>query len=507
MVDFEYKLYEREYARRSLKGFLEYKFKYYYENDFLDNWHYDYICETLRLFLKGETKRIIIMMPPSYGKTEIIARTFIPYALGLNPKLKIIYSSYWAELSESVSTDIRDFIDSKIYKNIFPNSILTMKKNINWTTDKGGAFTATTVGGGITGKHANIIICDDLLKVSDSYSKAARDNVIKYFNESVLNRLLSNKKDKEVSGIIVIMQRLHKYDLCGYLLENNPDGWTTLKLDALSKKKTIYKIGNFEKIREANEPLFPLRHDKKDLENLSKEMGFSSFELMYQQNPYEINAGFFRAETFKYVAEYEIPNQKIYIFVDPAESLKDSSDNRAIVIIGLRNEEKRLKIIVMDCFYGKWNHETFLKKIIDTFFKYKTGICYIEGAGGGLTVFQTLSKELNAINYKLKGENKEELRNLYYIYTPKRRISKNEKIQALLPYINTGDLSFSIAMNGLSQIQKELLSFNPERKNNDDNCIDALASFIVLDNLYPYEPKVEKEKIHRRFLKKIVWKM
>ncbi|WP_158654318.1 hypothetical protein, partial [Helicobacter cinaedi] len=38
--------------------------------------------------------RLMINMPPSYGKTEIIARSFIAWALGRDRKRKFFYISY-----------------------------------------------------------------------------------------------------------------------------------------------------------------------------------------------------------------------------------------------------------------------------------------------------------------------------------------------------------------------------------------------------------------------------
>lgn len=103
-------LFERELARRNLHDFLRYKFKYYYDMPFLDNWHYGYLCGILQEVLKGNILNVMISMPPSYGKTEVVARSFIPFALGHHPNMKFIYSSYGDELSKSVSVETRTFL-------------------------------------------------------------------------------------------------------------------------------------------------------------------------------------------------------------------------------------------------------------------------------------------------------------------------------------------------------------------------------------------------------------
>ncbi|STP13791.1 phage uncharacterized protein, putative [Helicobacter cinaedi] len=56
--------------------------------------------------------RLMLNMPPSYGKTEIIARCFIAWALGNYPQRKFIYISYSDELCRKISNQVRDLIKS-----------------------------------------------------------------------------------------------------------------------------------------------------------------------------------------------------------------------------------------------------------------------------------------------------------------------------------------------------------------------------------------------------------
>ncbi len=79
-------LAKRALARKSLKEFVLLKWQRYNQMTFNDSWHYDYLCAVLESTLpQSDSKpitRLMLNMPPSYGKTEIIARSFIAWALG-----------------------------------------------------------------------------------------------------------------------------------------------------------------------------------------------------------------------------------------------------------------------------------------------------------------------------------------------------------------------------------------------------------------------------------------
>ncbi len=59
---------ERELARRSHLAYTRYMFKHYYKLPFVENWHHGYISEAIHQIQDGNITRLIINIPPSYGK-------------------------------------------------------------------------------------------------------------------------------------------------------------------------------------------------------------------------------------------------------------------------------------------------------------------------------------------------------------------------------------------------------------------------------------------------------
>ncbi|TLD94632.1 hypothetical protein LS71_009265, partial [Helicobacter jaachi] len=275
--------------------------------------------------------RLMINMPPSYGKTEIIARTFIAWALGNDRKRKFIYISYSDELCRKINNQVRDLIKSPFWTQVFRQKAEFLQDNANeFVLKEGGGLFVTTLKSAITGFHAHQILIDDPIKVADMSSKVERSRVNANFKESVLSRLQDNQ-----SNITILMQRLGDEDLCGFLLDRRnfaPEiiaKWQKIELKALQNAPQSYKIGTFCYERAANEPLFPARHNANELASLRAQMGEDEFSTQYLQEPQTSEAGFFESVHFKIIPSYELGAHNEYIFVDYAISLDRAADNRA----------------------------------------------------------------------------------------------------------------------------------------------------------------------------------
>ncbi|MBS4276043.1 terminase large subunit domain-containing protein [Campylobacter vulpis] len=491
----EYKkeLILRALAKKDFYTFLRLKWERYNKAAFLENWHFNYLCEVLSLTLPYYAKennaeilrRLMLNMPPSYGKTETIARSFIAWALGNDRKRKFIYISYSDELCKKICNQVRDLIKSSFFLSIFEEKPSFLQDNSKeFVLSEGGGLFVTTLKSAITGFHADQILIDDPIKVSAMSSKAERKLVNENFKESVLTRLQNTN-----SNITILMQRLGYEDLCGFLLdkrnfeENIINEWKILKLEALNKEAKVYKIGSFSYERKANEPLFAKKHDLKQLKELELQMGIDAFTTQYQQEPQASEAGFFEGVYFKEIPSYEMNANNEYMFIDNALSVEQNADNRAVVVIGVDKNEQMERYIIKDCFYGVWDEEKTLSVIIEALIKYKKAKCYIENEGGGILLTRLLNKEIVKVNEKLKRQNLEIITNEIIPYNANRKISKVEKIKAMKPYYNSGALLFLNTAQGLGQIKKELLGFNPAKPFRKDDCIDCIASAMSLSEV------------------------
>ena len=240
-----------------LLNFTRHMFKVRKRTDFILNSHHYLICEKLERVLVGDIKRLIINIPPRYGKTELILN-FVAWSLGLYPDSEFIISSYSKRLAVLNSYLIKEIIESDEYKSIFYTRIKKdSRAKDEFRTIMGGLVYASGVGGSITGfgagKHrkgrvkefGGAIIIDDPHKAGEVHSKLRRESLINWYKNTLSSRV--NSKD---TPIIVIMQRLHMDDLSGYLLRSG-EKWEHLKLAVVG---------------EDNKPLWSSKHNLKDLE-------------------------------------------------------------------------------------------------------------------------------------------------------------------------------------------------------------------------------------------------
>ncbi|MGX3046084.1 hypothetical protein, partial [Helicobacter sp. T3_23-1056] len=501
---------QRELARLDFKAFLLQKWQHYNKATFNDNWHFDYLSKILENTLppkKDEPKReiitrAIINMPPSYGKTETIARSFIAWALGQNRKRKIIYISYSDELCRKISNQVRDLLKSSFWANVFSTPPQFLQDNsAEFVLKEGGGLFVTTLKSAITGFHADSIFIDDPIKVSGMSSRLEREAVKQNFKESVLSRLQNTQ-----SNITILMQRLGDEDLCGFLLDSRHfsdeiiNQWQVFSLKALENEDKTYKMGDFSYFRAKGEPLFPAKHTKTQLENLRLQMGNDEFSTQYLQEPLVSEAGYFEECYFKIIPSYEVGKTNDYIFVDNAMSVKESADNRAISLIGVENHsELKERYVLKDCIYGIFSEEQTISHIIEFMLLSPSAKVFIESDGGGLTLERLLQKEIIRVNAELKRASKDIIKNQVECYTPSRKVQKVEKIKALRPYYNTGGLVFLATARGLSQIKKELLSFNPTKPFRKDDCIDTIASCIAHEATRPPSPSQSEQQAQKSY--------
>jgi hypothetical protein len=201
-------------VRSDLMVFLRHAFTFIYPGkDFMPNWHIDAIVNCLEQSIVGEMPRLVINLPPWHLKSFVISVVLPAFTLGLDPSAKFICISYSDELAKIPSRDFRRIVESAWYRRLFPQVKFTKATEGEFVTDKGGFRLSTSVGGTLTGRGSDFIIIDDPIKPEDAYSDRTRDGVNTWYRSTVLSRL----DDKQHSVLILVMQRLHVNDPCGYI--------------------------------------------------------------------------------------------------------------------------------------------------------------------------------------------------------------------------------------------------------------------------------------------------
>lgn len=330
--------------------------------------HHRRICEKLMSVINGDCSRLIINIAPRFGKTELAVKSFISYGLALNPSAKFIHLSYSGALAQDNSVGIKDIVNSEEYQRLFPRTRIKIGSDTKsrWDTTEGGGVYATSTLGQVTGfgagelgatQFAGAIVIDDPIKPEDALSDVEREKVNRRFETTVRSRINSRE-----TPIVIIMQRLHEHDLCGYLKEIEPEDWDVLSLPC------IYNEGGEERA------LWPYKFSIDELRKIEKADSFV-FETQYMQNPKPLEGLMYREfRTYDIIPDEARSKRKNYT---------DSADTGADYHCSICYIERSEGIYVTDVIYTKKSQEYTEPAQAQMLAKQKTDICYIESNNGG----------------------------------------------------------------------------------------------------------------------------
>ena len=240
---------------------------------FIHGKHHEIMADAFERVAKGDLKRLIINMPPRHTKSEFASYLLPAWFLGKYPDKKIIQTAHTAELAVGFGRKVRNLVNSKDYKDVFPGVSLQSDSKAagRWNTNKGGEYFAIGVGGAVTGKGADLLIIDD--PHSEQEGASADINVFnrtyEWYTSGPRQRLQPN------GSIVVVMTRWHNKDLTGQVIDasikrGGADQWEVIELPA------IMPSGN---------PLWEEFWKLEELQALKAELPNSKWMAQYQQDP------------------------------------------------------------------------------------------------------------------------------------------------------------------------------------------------------------------------------
>ena len=314
-------LAKRELSRRRLLDFIRYNFPTYQVS-----WHHKLIVDALQRVERGELKRLMITMPPRHGKSEICSIQFPAWFLGKHPDKEIIAASYNADLAVEFGKKTRNLVRTREFGNVFTGIKLSEDSSAagKWNTNKGGAYFATGMTGGVSGRGADVLLIDDPIKDrADAESETIQKAMWDWYRSAARTRLNTG------GSIIVIQTRWHDNDLVGRILENGAEGWEQLSFPAIAEQD--------EEFRKEGEALWPevqvgeelFGYSLQALEEIKKDMGPYDFSALFQQKPIDLASQEFKKTFFHPISQAEVSKMQTrnILTIDTAMSQKVSADS------------------------------------------------------------------------------------------------------------------------------------------------------------------------------------
>ena len=350
---------------------------------YLPNWHIDAIVHQLMRVHEGEISRLLINQPPRSLKSICVSVAYVAWLLGHDPTRRVIVVSYSNDFAAELHRQFRMVIDAPWYRALFPAMRPARDSGTELVTTAGGSRYATSVGGTLTGRGADLIIVDDPLKAEDAMSEPARRRVIDWYGGTLVSRL----NDKENGPIVVVMQRLHEDDLAGHLIEQG--GWHHLDLPAIAVDDSIIPIGHGKSFtRRRGEVLHAERESQAALERIKAEIGSLKFSAQYQQRPIPFEGNLIKREWIKWYtsAPSRGGGTEVVQSLDVASTTADTGD-WSVCTTWLRVKRN---YYLLDVWRGRLEFPDLKRKLIALAREHAPNRILIEQAGPGLHLIQEL---------------------------------------------------------------------------------------------------------------------
>src|SRR5499427_8266462 len=105
------------------------------------------IAEQLERVERGEVDRLMLLVPPRHGKSELASKRFPAFYLGQRPDKQFISVSAAVELAADFGRDVRNIISSEEYRCIFDTTLAEdSQAKGKWHTKAGGVYIAAGIG-------------------------------------------------------------------------------------------------------------------------------------------------------------------------------------------------------------------------------------------------------------------------------------------------------------------------------------------------------------------------
>lgn len=439
--------------RRDLASFIEHCFLTLEPGTpYQHNWHIEAIAYQLTRIWGGECKRLIINVPPRSAKSICVTIAFTAWLMGHDPRKRIMAISYAQELSLTHAAAFRSVVMSDWYGRAFPHFAIKANRGQEIRTTEHGYRYASSIGGSVLGRGADLIVIDDPINgLEAALSAAARRRVQAFYDGTLYSRL----NDRKNGAIVIVMQRLHEDDLVGHVLEK--EDWEVLSIPAIAPEDCSYRTGEGKRAlyqRRRGEIMHAGRDTFADLEAIKRNLGSLNFSAQYQQNPLPAEGQIIKRDWLYYYddrpAEFDL---KVASW-DTASTQAEHSDWSVGMVWGAVGQTYYL----VDVVRGRWEAPELRRRMIDLSRKHAVDATLIENTELGRALSQDL-RRTGTLYPRLQAP----------------RFDKQARLMAQAARFEAGQVFLPREASWLADYLGELLAFPLAR--NDDQ-VDATSQAL-----------------------------
>ena len=422
---------------------------------FAMNWHVEVMAAKLSAAYQGKIRRLIINVPPRYLKSLLGSVAFPAWCLGREPSTQILCASYAQDLADKLARDCRRIMMCDWYQRAFPARLSPQRQAVpEFETTAQGCRLATSVGGVLTGRGADLIIIDDPLKPEEALSQAQRRAANEWFDHTLYSRL----NDKRSGAIVLIMHRLHEDDLVGHVL--GQDDWEVVRFPALAEAEEMWEVetvwGPRRFTRLPGEALHPAREPPEMLAQIRRTIGEYNFAGQYQQAPAPLGGGLVKPAWFRQYRSSELPPSfdRVVQSWDTANKASELSDFSVCTSWGIKGKE----LYLIDVLRRRLEYPELKRAVREQYERFRPSVVLIEDKASGTQLIQELTRE-----------------GLYAVTRYKPQFDKVMRMHAQTAMIENGFVRVPEKASWLAEYLNEMTVF-PNGRHDDQ--VDSTAQML-----------------------------
>ncbi len=352
--------------------------------------------------------RLMLFVGPQSGKTEVVSVAAPAWFLGEHPDSYWVAASYAASLAQRNGRLAKNTVESDAYRQHYVTRLDPSKTAAaEWEVlGHRGGFYGVGVGGGLTGRPADVIVVDDPVK-----DRAQADSEVYRKRDRQWWRDVADTRVHPGTIVIMVMTRWHHSDLAGYILNGDEDtpgegriedggAWRVVRIPAVADSVED-PLG-----RPVGEPLMtgPVGYQFRDRAEAmewwdgKKRGGARTWAALYQQTP-SLDEGAILRDSYWgwYDLDEPMPTRWLAIVQtwDTAFTEDEANDYSASLTFGLERVGGDIRIL--DGQHARMEFPELQRAVQAGQARWNPTLLSVEAKASGLPLVQQLKRLIKAI--------------------------------------------------------------------------------------------------------------
>lgn len=430
--------------------------------------HHRLLIRELEAVTRGETRKLMVLMPPGSAKTTYGSYLYPTHLMALGNK-QVLAASHTIERAAYVSKQCQRYIS----ENSGVLGYALASENVEqWRTTNNCEYLAAGVGKGIAGFRADLGLIDDPVKTKEAAdSSNSQDKIWDWYWSDFFTRL------RPGASQILIMTRWSEGDLGGRLEEAEGDTWRVIRLPAIAETGDALGRAAGEYLWSDDGYGFGAKL-KDDFVSLNRAGMAREWSAMYQQRPAPDTGAYFDRSWLRPVASMPpLDSLRVYGGSDYAVTA-DGGDYTVHVVVGIDSDGR---LWLLDLWRGQTASDVWVRAFCDLVKRWKPMAWGEEtgqiNAGVGPYLLRTMREQRAYVaRYQIPS-----------------RHDKAVRAQAIRGRMAVDGLCIPEAAPWRTDFENELMSF-PVGKHDDQ--VDALSLVgQLLDKMITPTPEPKAEPL------------